>query len=260
MNISFYCYVFWQMLLEELVVFRANFVGKIIDLSIWVSCTAAIFAYIMPAFGLANYGSFQLAGLIASAGLFEVFPSIMMFVSDIEGPRSISYYLTLPIPSWLVLFKKLCYYAINCLSLCLCVSPIGKLVLWNEFDLSKISWIPFILMAIVISIFYAALTLWLTSRTMDITKIGNVWMRFIFPMWFLGGFQFSWSVLYKVSPLFAYLNLLNPMTYVMEGMRAVLLGQEGFISVWYCLIALGLLSILCWWHALVRLRRRLDFV
>ena len=260
MTIRFYMNVFMQLLSEELIIFRSNFKDKIINLGIWASITAAIFGYVMPSFGLAGFGSFQLAGLVASGGLFEVFPSVMMFVSDLEGNRTIDYHLALPIPSWMVLFKKLIYYAINCLSLCLGVVPIGKLVLWNQFDLTKIAVVPFLLMAIMISIFYGALTLWLASRVVNITKIANIWMRFIFPMWFLGGFQFSWKVLYSVSPVVAYLNLLNPMTYVMEGVRASLLGQEGFFSVWLCIGVLGAFSSLCWWHALVRLKKRLDFV
>ena len=259
-SLSFYFNVFKQLLAEELLVFRANFADKIVNVGIWVSCTAAIFGYIMPSFGLTNFGSFQLAGLIASAGLFEVFPSVMVLVSDIEGDRAISYNLTLPIPSWVVLFKKLCYYAINSMSLSLAVTPIGKLVLWNQFDLTKISLVPFFLMLFMSSIFYGALTLWLASKVANMTKISNVWMRFIFPMWFLGGFQFSWTVLYGVSPIAAYINLFNPLTYVMEGMRGALLGQQGFISVWYCILALAFFSILCWWRALVRLKKRLDFV
>jgi len=260
-SIVFYAYVFKQLLIEELIIFRETFADKIIDLGIWVSCTAGIFGYIMPAFGLsADYGSFQLAGLIASAGLFEVFPSIMMLVSDIEGDRVISYQLTLPVPSWLILMKKIAYYAINGLSLAICVTPIGKLVLWNQFSLTNISIIPFLLMVIVTSIFYGTLILWLASKVKSMSKIGNIWMRFIFPMWFLGGFQFSWSVLYKVCPPLAYLNLLNPMTYVMEGMRAALLGQQEFLSVWLCILALIVFSMLSGWRATVKLKQRLDFV
>src|SRR5579862_1703210 len=132
-SVFFYLSIFKQLLVEELVIFRETFGDKIINLSIWVSITAGIFGYIMPAFGLAaDYGSFQLAGLIASAGLFEIFPSVMMLVSDIEGDRVISYQLTLPLPSWLILIKKITYYALNALSLSLCVMPIGKLVLWNQ--------------------------------------------------------------------------------------------------------------------------------
>ena len=260
-SVFFYLSIFKQLLVEELVIFRETFGDKIINLSIWVSITAGIFGYIMPAFGLAaDYGSFQLAGLIASAGLFEIFPSVMMLVSDIEGDRVISYQLTLPLPSWLILIKKITYYALNALSLSLCVMPIGKLVLWNQFDLTQIRIIPFLLMVITSSIFYGTLTLWLASKVQNMSKIGNVWMRFIFPIWFLGGFQFSWGVLYKMYPIFAYINLLNPMTYVMEGMRAALLGQQEFLSVWLCILALIIFSILSGWRATIKLKQRLDFV
>jgi len=260
-TLSFYWLVFKNLLAEELVIFRETFSDKIINLGIWVSITAGIFGYIMPEFGLsADYGSFQLAGLIASAGLFEIFPSVMTLLSDIDGDRIISYQLTLPVPSWLILMKKIVYYAINALSLAICVTPIGKIVLWNQFDLTKIRIIPFILMLIVTSIFYGTFTLWLTARAKNMATIGNVWMRFLFPMWFLGGFQFSWAVLYKISPILAYLNLLNPLTYVMEGTRAALLGQQDFISVWICILALSIFSILSGWYATVKLKQRLDFV
>lgn len=260
-SLSFYWTIFKQLVAEELVVFKEVFFDKIVNLAIWVSIVAGIFGYIMPEFGLAaDYGSFQLASLIASAGLFEIFPSVMTLLSDIEGDRVISYQLTLPLPSWMILMKKATYYAINSLTLAICVTPIGKLVLWNQFDVTKIRIIPFILMLIVVSIFYGTFTLWLTARAKNMAAIGNVWMRFLFPMWFLGGFQFSWAVLYKISPTLAYINLINPMTYVMEGTRAALLGQQEFISVWICILALGIFSILSGWYATIKLKQRLDFV
>ncbi len=261
MTISLYINVFKQLLREELIVFRRNFKDQMINFGILVVCIAAVFGYIMPSFGLAqDYGSFQLAGLVASGGLFEVFPSVMMLVSDIEGNRTIDYHLTLPLPSWMVLLKKLTYYALTYFILCLSIVPIGKLVLWNQFDLTKITVLPFLLMTAMTSIFSGTLTLWLASRVENITKIDEIYIRFIFPMWFLGGFQFSWSVLYTVSPVLAYLNLLNPVTYAMEGTRASLLGQEGFFSVWLCIGMLGIFSGLCWWRAFVRLKEQLDFV
>jgi ABC-type polysaccharide/polyol phosphate export permease len=85
-------------------------------------------------------------------------------------------------------------------------------------------------------------------------------MRFIFPLWYLGGFQFSWKIFYKVSPSFAYLNLANPMTYVMEAMRGAILGQEDYIAFWYCMLALLFFSTICWFFALKKLKNRLDFV
>lgn len=235
--------------------------NKAIDLSIWVTCTILVMGYLMPLLGLASdYGVFQLAGLVASAGLFEVEPSVHSLVSDFEGDRLISYQLTLPVPSILIFIKIVINYALNAIILGLLVLPMGKLVLWNKFDLTQIHILQFTLMLIISGIFYGIFILWIASLCKSASKVGNVWMRFIFPLWFLGGFQFSWNVLYKLAPKLAYVNLLNPMTYIMEGMRATLLGQPGYISVWFCIAALIVFIMIFSWIAMTRLKKRLDYV
>ncbi len=259
------CFLYWetfkQLLLTELSVFSELFFDKLVDLFIWVALTSVIFGYVMPAFGLAaDYGVFQLAGMVASAGLFEVFPSVMALVGDIEGEQVIGYHLSLPVPSWVVLLKTAASYAIQCMVLCLSVLPMGKLVLWNQFDMSGISYGKLVLVCALGSMFYGIFTLWITSMTANVAKVGNVWMRFIFPLWFMGGFQFSWKVLHGLFPVMAYINLLNPMVYIMEATRAAILGQEASLPFWWCIGALALFIIIFWVHAYARLKKRLDFV
>ena len=262
LSYAFYFNVFKHLLLTDFSIFMQVFKDKFINLFIWVGITAAVMGYVMPAFGLAgDYGSFQLAGLLASAGLFEVFPSVMSLVSDFEGDRMISYHLTLPIPSWLVLVKTACFYALSAMILTVCVLPMGKLVLWNQFDLSQINYFRLATIVTVTGSFFGIFTLWITSMVTDVAHIGNVWMRFIFPLWFLGGFQFSWKVLHGLFPWFAYINLANPMIYTMEATRVALLGNEpAYLPFWVCVVAIIGFKVLFATHALVRLKKRLDFV
>lgn len=252
--------IFKYLLYTDLLILKEVVVDKMINLAIWATATTAVMGHIMAAFGLANFGPFQLAGVVASAGLFEVFPSVMNLANDFAGDRTIDYQLTLPIPAWLVLLKIICYNAINSMILTIMVIPIGKLVLWNQFDLTGISIFKIICMIVVLSIFYATLTLWLAGKVTNLAKIGNVWMRFIFPFWFLGGFQFSWDALHKVFPTLAYFNLFNPMTYAMEGSRAALLGQNGYFNFWLCICALLVVTMLCFYNSYHALKRHLDFV
>jgi ABC-2 type transport system permease protein len=260
-NTHFYFNVFKNLLKIDLQSLREAFLDKVINLSIWVTCTIIIMGYIMPLLGLnPDYGVFQLGGLVGSAGLFEVFPSVMNLVVDYEGDRLISYQLTLPVPSWLIFIKIICNYAINAIVLGIIVVPLGKLILWNQFDLTKISIIPFFLVLIITGIFFGVFTLFISSLVKNMATIENVWMRVLFPLWFFGGFQFSWYVLYQLVPKLAYINLLNPITYIMEGMRATLLGQEGYIHYIYCLVALVFFSILFGVIAIARLKKRLDYV
>ncbi len=246
----------------DLIIFKQMFIDKFIDLSIWVVLTTLVTAYIMPFFGLAaDFGVFQLGGIIAAAGLFEMGNSnVVDLVSDFEGDRVISFDLTLPIPSWLALASKTAYYFIVYTILALLMLPIGKLCLWNQFDLSSVNYPKLILAIFAINLFYASFALWIASRVPNMAKMGQVWMRFIFPMWFLGGFQFSWMASYKTIPSFALANLINPMIYITEAVRVALLGQEGFINFWLCMLAILACAALSFYFGITSLRKRLDFI
>jgi ABC-type polysaccharide/polyol phosphate export permease len=67
-------------------------------------------------------------------------------------------------------------------------------------------------------------------------------------------------VLADKSPWFAYASLINPQLYIMEGMRAAILGQTGYLNFWLCAGMTLFFSIICGAHAIVKIQRRLDFV
>lgn len=246
----------------DLIIFKQMFKDKFIDLSIWVVLTTLVTAYIMPYFGLASdFGVFQLGGIIAAAGLFEMGNSnVVDLVSDFEGDRVLDYNLTLAIPSWLALLSKTVYYFIIYTILALLMIPLGKLCLWNQFDLGIVDYPKLIGAIFAINLFYASFALWITSKVPNMAKMGQVWMRFIFPMWFLGGFQFSWMASYKTIPSFALANLINPMIYITEAVRVALLGQEGFINFWLCLLAIVFFAAASLYFGITSLKKRLDFV
>lgn len=245
----------------DLITFRQTFVGKFIDLSIWVALNILVMSYIMPYFGLvADFGVFQLGGLIAAAGLFELYANTVDLVTDFEGDRIISYNLTLPIPSWLAIISKAAYFFIIYSILTILMIPLGKLCLGSQFDMSIISYPKLILSIIVLNIFYACFVLWVASMITNMTKMGNIWSRFIFPLWFLGGFHFSWMALYKNLTWLALISLANPMIYITEAVRIALLGQEAYINFWLCLLAILLFSAASLYLGITSLKKRLDFV
>lgn len=251
----------WKLLQTDLEIFKQTIGDKLIDLFIWIVTMVLVTAYLMPSFGLTTeYTGFLVASLVASAGLFELYTSVTLLISDFEGNNVTSYYLTLPMPSYLIFIQKMVYYSINMAALGISVLPISKLLAWNTFDLSKLCIGKFLLIFMLTNIFYAAFTLWVTSRVKGMEQIGSVWMRFVYPLWFLGGFQYSWLVLYDFSPSLAYLSLINPMFYAMEGARAAVLGQEGSLNFWICSGMLFLFTILCTWQGIAQLKKRLDYI
>ncbi len=245
---------------SDLTVFKQNIIDKIIDVGIWVGLTVLVTGYVMPYFGLVNFGPFQLGGIIAAVGLFEMYASVVDFVSDLEGDRVINYNLTLPIPSVLALLSKSAYFFLVYALLTLAMLPVGYVCVWGQLSLMHVSYYKLALAILFQCVFYACFVLWASSMIDNMAHLGRVWNRCIFPMWLLGGFQFSWLSLYSVLPALAYMNALNPMIYITESTRVALLGQAGYADFWMCLLAIAAFSALCLYMGIHNLKKRLDFV
>ncbi len=249
------------LLATQLIVFRQTIHDKFIDLFIWVIAMAAVTIYLLPSFGLEmTYGSFIIASMAASAGIFEQFTSTTNLIADFNGDNITSFYLTLPMPSWLVFLSYALFYLCNTAVLTFFVVPIAKLCFWHHLDLSQLHIGKYLLMMCAMSSFYASFTLWMASKVPTLERIGSIWMRFIFPLWTFGAFQYSYAVLKQVSTPFAYLSLLNPMVYIMEGTRAAILGQTGSLNFWVCLGMTIVFAFLCGFDGIRRIKKRLDFV
>lgn len=260
MNMSYFTVV-KEILKTDFAIFHKNVINKIIDLAIWIITVTFVSIYLMPAFGVSDaFGMFTVAGLIASAGLFEVFPEVMNLVSDFEGNQTIMFYTLLPIPTSFVFVRLLLYYALSSLFLALCTIPLLKIIFWYRVSFAQTDVVQLLIIMALTGALYGALTLWAASMVPSVQKVGSVWMRFIYPLWFLGGFQFSWIALQKAFPTFAMISLLNPLIYVMEGTRAAFSGQDGYLPFWTCAAMVMVFIVGFSWHAIKRLKKRLDFI
>ena len=261
MTLTSYLPTIYYLLKTEFKIFKQTILDKLFDLCIWIFAMIPIIIYLFPAFGMqVSYGSFMIVSTAASAGLFEQWGSTTKLVSDFEGNNVTSFYLTLPIPSWMVFISYIIFFAFNTAILTIGIIPLCKLAFWNYLDLSNFSIIKYALMFISTNLFYAAFTIWLASIVPNLERIGSVWMRFIYPLWMFGAFQYSYKVLYDLNPTLAHISLINPFTYVMEGTRAAVLGQAGSLNIWACITMIILFSGLFTLHAITRLKKRLDFV
>lgn len=238
-----------------------NLFGKAVNVYIWAFCSLVVMGYIMQEFGLArDYGCFQLATVIGTIGLFEVYGNAFRSMIDFEGDKHIDYLMTLPLTPAVVLWSFVCSYALVGLILSSCMLPFGKVLLWNSFNLETVSWLKFVIILVLSNVFFGVFTIAVTACVGALSKMENVWSRFIFPLWFMGGFQFSWASIYKLSPQLSYFFLCNPILYVMEGTRAALLGQGDCLPWGMCCMALVGFTLVGWWYAKYKMKRLLDFV
>ncbi len=246
---------------RDLRLFKEEFLGKIIDTSVILFTTVLVFSYLLPSYGLkADYGAFFLIGLIASFGLFEMIGKVGVMIADLEGDRTILYTLTLPLPSRLVFAYIGVSWALISALIALMLFPIGKLILLSQFDLSQISLWRFFLIFSLSNLFFGFFALWLVSVLKNMRSISHLFVRVINPLYMFGCYYYSWATVWGISAKAGYLHLLNPVVYIMEGMRAATLGQAGYLPFWMSLTALALFTACMGWDAIRRLEKRLDCV
>ncbi len=254
-------HVFRQLLLRDLTIFKRDYWNKFIDMAIVFANNVLIFGYFMGSEGLSqSYGPFLLIAAIGSFGLIEVVGKIALFLSDMEGDKAISQILIMPIPSTLVFIYMAAFWAISSGVLAILLFPLGKLLLWTRFDLGAISYLRLIPIFIASNLFFGAFALWLSGAISGLSNLNALWLRYVVPLWMFGTYFFSWKDAWQVHPIFASFLLLNPIVYVIEGMRAATLGQEGYLPYWVSLLAIIAFTLACTTHAIHRLKRRLDCV
>ncbi|MCK4650683.1 ABC transporter permease [Candidatus Babeliales bacterium] len=250
-----------QLLKTDFIILKKNIFNSIINIFISISLLLFVFAYIYPQLGMTKFfGPLFVVSAMVSFCIFEIWATTADFISDLEGNKTISYPLTLPIPSWLYFVKLAIYYACKTMISTAIIIPLGKLLLLNRMDLSHFSPIKFLIIFVNINIFAGFLSLFISGVTKNISNIRRVWTRFLFPLWFLGCADFPWKIAYKFSPKFSYILLINPITSAMEGIRTAVLGQSRFINFWLCFLILSIFTFIFGFLGIKKLKKRLDFV
>jgi len=251
---------FLALLYKDIVVFNKRWIYRSIDALVWMIAILFVAHYIMPLFGITdpNYGTFTLIGNLAVWGLLEMLTSIAMFLGDLQGDKAITYYLSLPLPSSMIFIEQACASAYRSMASSLLLLPLGKLMLGDSFVLSNINWPHFIIAFCIINLFYGFFTIFVASYIPDLAALTMVRSRIMFPLWFLGGFQFPWKMLYKVCPSIAYINLCNPVIYIMDGLRSTALPTENYLPFWNCMGMLIFFSIIFSYLGVKKLQQRLD--
>ncbi|HJM68976.1 MAG TPA: hypothetical protein QGF02_03460 [Candidatus Babeliales bacterium] len=262
MQLLHYINVIGLMLRRDLISIRTAFKSSIINAFIWLTITVGIKIYILPFFGVTEvYGSMVLVGSIAAIANMEINHRMMFFAQNMVQDRAeLNYDLLLPIPAWVVFVERAIFFAISGMAISAFVLPIGKVLFWNRVDLSAISLLRFIPFFFLLNIAFGFFALFLASRIRGMQSIINTWLRIILPLWFLGGFEFSWYSFRAMVPSLAYINLLNHFTYITEGLRSAVFGPTDYIPFWICVSFLIGFIVVVSWFAVRNLQRYLDTV
>lgn len=254
--------IFLNITLKDLYVIKKDLLNTIIDALAWPTVAAIVFGYIMPKLNNVpeNYGAFVLIGAAVTVCMITGLDYAYIIVNDFEDTKLVNFYLSTPIKPSLIFIQKAFSIAIKS---CIYSIPIfiwGKVVLLDKFSYEKFSLLKFLLLYPIITIFVGFFCMWVVSWVKNYTVFVHVWMRLYNPMMWFGGQMFSFYQIKKIYPFIAYLMLINPITYCVEGVHSVFLGQDGFLNFWICVAMLSIFTIFMATVSTYKLNKRLDCV
>jgi ABC-2 type transport system permease protein len=254
-------YLFGDILRTDLVIFKKHYMRKVINMLIWTGPTALVTSCVFPHLGMGTFfGRFYVVSIIGNINLFDVQSQVSLFISDVEGDRSVFYGLTLPLNAYMWYCARIVSYAIRLSLVAIVALPYLKLLLQDKFSLAELSIFKFLVIFISFNIFFSSCALLIASFIKSMEFISETWVRVLFPLWFFGCSQYPWKTLHSISPTLAYFSLINPAVYGYEGMHVAFLGQTGYLPFWMNVIALWCFTFLFGWWGFIRLKQWLDFV
>ncbi|WAL66680.1 ABC transporter permease [Amycolatopsis cynarae] len=178
-----------------------------------------------------NFAQILLPGMVALTGFLTGLQNTTMpLILDFSWTREIEDRLLAPMPIPLVALEKVVFGALRGIVAALLIVPIGYLIL-SGIHWPASAW-PGVLGLIVLGSLAGASIGMTIGTLVQPRRIQIMFAVVLMPLMFTGSTQFPWFGLTNLR-WFQVICALNPLTYVSEGMRSLLLaGQIRSIPLW----------------------------
>ena len=158
----------------------------------------------------------------------------MRMVYDLKFDRFIDYFLTLPLPKTWLFAYYLSSFMIESAIVTLPLVTLGIIALGNNFGPINGSFIAFLCVYFLALLFWSLFFLGSSILYSFQWFKSNMWARRIMPLFIFGPAFFTFKTISAVIPIFSKLFWLNPLTYVIEGLRSALLAGPDYLPLSIC--------------------------
>ncbi len=233
--------VFLALLKRTFFVIVPQLKNTLIDGLFLTSIYVLLFGYLYPEMGMrSNFIGPVFIGSILTLLCSLSFSLAVRMVNDLKYQRFIDYLFTLPIAkTWLFGW----YVASFLIELVLATAPLlmfGLFLLRNKIDLTHLQ-LPLFIPIYAASVLFCSICFLAFSILYDYEWFfDNIWPRRLTPCLIASCSMFPWQKVHAFSPLIGKLFLLNPVTYIAEGLRGALFDPALSLSP---LVCLGMLCI-----------------
>jgi hypothetical protein len=177
---------------------------------------------------------------------------------DLEGNKFINYQMIILHPR-LVLLQRIIFASLYTILLTVPFLPITRLIIGHHLNLESINWLKF-LCIIVASAFCCASYNIALLTILKVKSLKSFWIRVNWPLINLGGFWVPLAIIKQFSSILGILALLNPLTYIMEGLRCAVIGSSEFLTFGTCIAALCIFILLFINGAWILFKKRVDHI
>lgn len=216
-----------------------------------------VFGYLLPKmrFMQSDYTTALLPGILAVSLAFASIQSVTLpMVQDFGWTREIEDRLLAPVPVSLLALEKVVLGILQGLISASVVLPLGRLIMGPIAGLTFANAWLVIVLALLGGAAFSTMGL-LMGSLVNPQQIGMMFSVIVAPMLFFGCAYYPWRGL-DVVPAIQKVVLLNPLTYVAEGMRGVLTPEVPHLPLPAVVIALVAISALFWWLGVRAFERR----
>lgn len=197
-----------------------------------------IFGRVLPEIGAArgSYGTQLLPGILAlTLFLTALQNTALPLVIDFSFTKEIEDRLLAPLSAWALGVQKMAMASLRAIVAALAIIPMAAVILPGGVNFADVHWAGFVMLALVGPFAGASVGL-LMGTAVEPQKINVMFAVVLTPLLFTGATFYPWQALEHLR-WFQVVTLVNPLTYLSEGLRGALTTIPAMRAGW---VALGL--------------------
>lgn len=250
-----------MLLRRDIYVLRTTFGTALIDSAVALGTELILAVHLLPLMGMPR---FLIAPLFVGSIYARLFSlsnnNTIRLIYAIRAGGLPLYEAILPLPKYWLFARTIIRFSIE-LFLILFPLVISSIIFFgNDIGFDFVSWPSLCFFLTASSLFFGSLSIFLAHHYSFEWYLENGWARRLSIMFMTGVFFITWKTTMVCVPWFAYLALLNPTTYMVEGVRASLLDPQEYLPMAYCVVGTLFCCGFMIWAMGRSIIKRLDLV
>lgn len=230
--------VFLVFVKRDMKVLRSIIKDMLINGAFFVTLQTLLYVYLLPVMGMPAERILPLfLGIVILLMSMIGFHKSFRIMNDRDKSKFIEYQLSLLPKKWL--FAEYAFsFCIEFAFQAIIPFAVCAVLIGPGFNVAAISWTAFFAIVCASLLFFSTFFLAICMVLPAYWFFDNLWPRILTPMILLGTANYPLERVRVISPLLGKLFLLNPVTYVIEGLRGALAPGSTPISLALCVTML----------------------